>query len=53
MEGKDELEACDWLGSENHKLTALINTYKKPIQALSLSSESLRNSALRFPLRNL
>lgn len=53
MEDKDELEACGWLGNRNHTLTVLINTYKKPIQALSVHSESLRNCALRFLLRNL
>lgn len=53
MEDKDELEAYGCLGSMNHKLAVLINTYKKPVQALSVPSESLRHCALRFSLRNL
>lgn len=53
MEDKDELEAYGCLGSVIHKLFLLINTYKKPIQALSVPSESLRNYSLGFSLRNL
>lgn len=53
MEDKDELEVYVCLGSSNHKLTVSINAYKKTVQALPVHSESLRNCALKLPLRNL